>query len=109
MRIKGNIKKKRIIILIDSGSTYNFLDVLVAKRTVCEVQQDKPLMVAVANGSKIASAATCKQLVWSMQGREFRADMRLIPFGGCDMVLGIQWLSQLGPVLWDFKNLWMEF
>ena len=43
--------------------------------------------------AKIASAATCKQLVWSMQGREFRADMRLIPLGGCDMVLGIQLLS----------------
>ncbi|KAH9699109.1 hypothetical protein KPL71_024219 [Citrus sinensis] len=109
MRIKGNIKKKGIIILIDSGSTHNFLDVSVAKWTGCEVQQDKPLMMAVANGSKIASAATCKQLVWSMQGREFRADMRLIPLGGCDMVLGIQWLSQLGPILWDFKNLWMEF
>ncbi|KAH9692146.1 hypothetical protein KPL70_016314 [Citrus sinensis] len=89
--------------------THNFLDVSVAKRTGCEVQQDKPLMVAVANGSKIASAATCKKLVWSMQGREFRADTRLIPLGGCDMVLGIQWLSQLGPILWDFKNLWMEF
>ncbi|XP_052292019.1 uncharacterized protein LOC127900817 [Citrus sinensis] len=109
MRIKGNIKKKGIIILIDSSSTHNFLDVSVAKRTGCEVQQDKPLMVPVANGSKIASAATCKQLVWSMQGREFKADMRLIPLGGCDMVLVIQWLSQLGPILWDFKNLWMEF
>ena len=50
-------------------------------------------MVAVANGSKIASATTCKQLVWSMQEREFRADMRLILLGGCDMVLEIQWLS----------------
>ena len=80
-----------------------------AKRTGCEAQQDKPLMVAVANGSKITSAATCKQLVWSMQGREFRADMRLILLGGYDMVLGIQWLSQLGSILCDFKILWMEF
>ena len=35
MRIKGNIKKKAIIILIDSRSTHNFLDVTVAKRTGC--------------------------------------------------------------------------
>lgn len=34
-----------------------------------------------------------------MQGRVPRADMRLIYLGGCDMVLGIQWLSQLGPVI----------
>ena len=25
------------------------------------------------------------------------------------MVLGIQWFFQLGPVLWDFKELMMEF
>ena len=25
------------------------------------------------------------------------------------MVLGIQWLSGLGPILWDFKSLTMEF
>lgn len=80
-----------------------------AKGTGCEVQQDKQLMVAVANGTKIAITATCKQLAWYMQENEFKANMRLIPLGGCDMVLGIQWLSQLGPVLWDFKNLWMEF
>ena len=34
MRIRGNIKKKAIVILIDYGSTHNFLDVTVAKRTI---------------------------------------------------------------------------
>ena len=38
-------------------------------------------MVSVENGTKIASIATCKQLKWSMQGKEFKADMRLIPLG----------------------------
>lgn len=28
---------------------------------------------------------------------------------GCDVVLGIQWLQLLGPVLWDFATLKMEF
>ena len=89
MRIRGNIKKKAIIILIDLGSTHNFLDVTVAKHTGCIIQQDKPLMVAVVDGTKIASIMSCKQLTWSMQGKEFKTYMRLIPLGGCDMVLGI--------------------
>lgn len=62
-RIRGNIKKKGIIILIDFGSTHNFIDVSVAKHTGCEVQQDKSLMVTVANDTKIASNTTSKQLV----------------------------------------------
>lgn len=42
-----------------------------------------------------------------MQGREFQANIRLLPLGGCDMVLGILWLAKLGPILRDFKNLRM--
>ena len=35
--------------------------------------------------------------------------MLLIPLESCDMVLGVQWLSQLGTVKWNFKKLQMEF
>ena len=38
MRVCGNIKKKVITILIYSGSTHNFLDPVVAKRTGCSIQ-----------------------------------------------------------------------
>lgn len=29
--------------------------------------------------------------------------------GGCDIVLGIQWLRTLGPIIWDFLKLTMAF
>lgn len=44
-----------------------------------------------------------------MQGEVFTAEVRVLSIGGCDMVLGVQWLSTLGPILWDFKNLQMQF
>lgn len=44
-----------------------------------------------------------------MQGTIFQTDFRLLSLGGCNMVLGIQWLKTLGPIIWDFKNLCMEF
>lgn len=61
------------------------------------------------DGTKLCSRAVCKNLVWEMQGKTFVAELRLLPLGGCDMVLGIQWLSTLGPILWDFQNLSMQF
>lgn len=109
MRIIGQIKKKMLHILIDSGSTHNFLDPKIAKTTGVESQPTNPLTVVVADGTKIFSKAIVKDCTWTVQGVEFTADMRLLPLGGCDMVLGVQWLSTLGPVLWDFKNLKMEF
>jgi membrane protein insertase Oxa1/YidC/SpoIIIJ len=32
-----------------------------------------------------------------------------LTLGGCDIVLGVQWLSTLGLILWDFVKLRMEF
>lgn len=40
---------------------------------------------------------------------DFVSDVLIIPLGGCDMVLGVQWLSELETVKWDFKKLMMEF
>lgn len=44
-----------------------------------------------------------------MQGIRFTTDVLLIDLGGCDMVLGVRWLATLGPIYWDFKELFMQF
>jgi hypothetical protein len=52
---------------------------------------------------------TQKELKIQMQGNTFAANFYIMPLGGCDMVLGIQWLQKLGPIVWDFSTLTMEF
>ena len=32
-----------------------------------------------------------------------------IDMGGCDIVLGIEWLCTFGPITMDFKDLYMNF
>jgi hypothetical protein len=36
-------------------------------------------------------------------------DFFILPMDGCQVVLGTQWLSTLGPILWDFAKLLMKF
>jgi hypothetical protein len=38
-----------------------------------------------------------------------KPDMFSIDMGGCDIVLGANWLRTLGPILMDFKELTMQF
>ena len=109
MRVTVFVRKRPLHILIDSGSTHNFLDTEIAKKLGCKIEKIGPMRVDVANGSSVACVAVCKGLFWTLQGSNFTTDVLLLPLGSCDMVLGIQWLETLGKIKWDFKSLRMEF
>ena len=38
-----------------------------------------------------------------IQGHQFFVDLNVLSLGGCDVVLGTQWLSTLGEISWDLK------
>ncbi|XP_042027248.1 uncharacterized protein LOC121774436 [Salvia splendens] len=109
MRITGRVSKKAIHILIDSGSTHNFLDLHLAKKLGLQLTPVKSVMVDVADGNRLECKSMCKGMRWWLRGTPFVTDVILLPLGNCDMVLGIQWLETLGVIQWDFKNLTMDF
>ena len=109
MRVTGHVNKRDLHILIDSGSTHNFLDVEVAKKVGCMLTSINPMRVDVADGNSLSCISACKGLNWTLQGTKFQTDVLLLPLGNCDMVLGVQWLETLGEIKWDFKQLRMEF
>ncbi|XP_042059320.1 uncharacterized protein LOC121803777 [Salvia splendens] len=109
MRVTGRVGKKAIHILIDSGSTHNFLDLHLAKKLGLQLTSVTPVMVDVADGNRLECQSMCKGMQWFLRGTPFITDVLLLPLGSCDMVLGIQWLETLGVIQWDFKNLTMDF
>jgi len=44
-----------------------------------------------------------------IDSESFIVDCYSIKLGGYDFVLGVNWLSSLGPIIWDFNNLTMKF
>lgn len=80
LKVAGRVGKHQILILIDSGSSHNFMD------------------------SELA-----EKLSWWMQGKEFSADTLVMPLAEYDLILGVKWLKPLGPILWDFQNQFMQF
>lgn len=109
MRVTGHHGKKYLQILLDSGSTHNFIDTGTALKLDCRVEHIPPMWVKVADGGQLKCDSRIRGFKWKMQGVEFEADVLLLPLSGSDMVLGIHGFSQLGPVLWDFLNLTMQF
>lgn len=109
MRVVGQLGKKKLHILIDNGSTHNFIDLNIARDLGCTLEAVPPVKVSAVNGTNMLSTFRCSDFSWRIQGYTFTADIRTLPLDCCDMVLGVQWLSTLGPILWDFSNLRMEF
>ncbi|KAL8147534.1 hypothetical protein AgCh_005021 [Apium graveolens] len=65
--------------------------------------------VRVADGGQLICDKIIREFSWMMQGVSFTADVLLLPLNGSDIVLGVQLFSHLGPVLWDFSKLKMQF
>ncbi|KAK3035596.1 hypothetical protein RJ639_033188 [Escallonia herrerae] len=109
MRIQGKIDNKQVSFLIDSGSTHNFLSTRIAKKMGLVPSCEGDFEVIVANGEKLASSGRCKEVQMVSQGVPLVVDFFLLPLEGYDAVLGAQWLSTLGPIVWDFSKLCMTF
>ncbi|GJY63672.1 retrotransposon-related protein [Tanacetum coccineum] len=86
MRVKGNVLNPLLHILIDSGSTHNFLDVHKAKQLGFQIKKTCPLNVSMAGGSKLISQYMVKNFQWKIQGVLFNTDVMLLPLGGWQKV-----------------------
>lgn len=93
MRIQDLVGTQPVSILVDSGSSHNFLDTKMAKKLGCAVEPVEKLKVAAVNGHLMDCQSVCKGFEWSMQGRKFQNDVLILPLNSYDLILGIQWLS----------------
>jgi predicted aspartyl protease len=109
MRASGYIKRQPVTVLIDTGSTNNFLDEDVAKRLSLSVETCDKFEVKLADGRTLTCESKCSRVKLLMQNQELRADFYLLPLGDYEVVLGIEWLQTLGDVLWNFSKLIMKF
>ncbi|XP_026396801.1 uncharacterized protein LOC113291491 [Papaver somniferum] len=109
IRIAGHLNKHSVIILIDTGNTHSFIDANLTSKLGLHVSPTGQMLVTVANGDSTLSQGICHNLHWDMQGHQFSAHLRVLPLGGCDIVLGDDWLRQLGDVTFNFSQLSISF
>jgi hypothetical protein len=109
LRVIGKIEKQPIVILIDSGSTHNFISNHVADRLHCNLTNIKALTVQLADGAIMACTSVCSNFQWSIQGVDFVTDVFTLDLKNCDMIFGIQWLATLKTIVCNYEEMWMAF
>ncbi|KAI3454887.1 hypothetical protein Pfo_011550 [Paulownia fortunei] len=98
IKLLGKVGKHHLLVLVDTGSTYTFLDPSTARKLQCVVEYTNPLLVTVANGGR-----------WNIGENLFSANDRMLKLGRYDMVIHVDLLKRLGPVTFDFDNQKIQF
>ncbi|KAL4361032.1 hypothetical protein GQ457_04G005470 [Hibiscus cannabinus] len=99
-----NWETMKLNVTIDSSGC-----IALVKKLKLKMEKRDQLRVTVADGSWLTTLGKCRAVKWQVQGLMFVADFLVLPIKNCDMVLGIQWLSQLGTIKWNFAKYKMGF
>jgi hypothetical protein len=108
-RVIGKVGNKELTVLIDGGSTHNFIDQSVVTKLGLPVVRGRTFKVTVGNKEVIECTGRCLGLSLSLQGITIRANFFVLPVTACQAVLGVQWLETLGPIETDYRKLSMSF
>lgn len=87
MRIPVMVNRRRITILIDCGSTHSYLDSATAQDLQVAIETTHPWIVTVAGDHILVSREKCEKFSWQSEGHKFTTSLRIIPIGGCDVIL----------------------
>ena len=109
MRLEAKIGNVVAAVLIDSGSTYNFISEKMANLLRLPVVPTETFIVHVANGEQLECQGRYEKVPVEIQGVLFPLTLYSLFITGLDLVLGIQWLEKLGSVVCNWKQLTMEF
>ncbi|KAJ4748790.1 polyprotein [Rhynchospora pubera] len=103
LKFKGVLEGTPICILIDTGSTHSILNPSLLNTDNWPTTTTPPLHVKIANGADMYTSTKCTNLPFSLQNHALTATVRLLNIQGYDLILGMDWLSQHGPMTIDWE------
>jgi hypothetical protein len=105
LKLISYIKHHKVTILVDSGSTHNFIHRRIAHETHCYIHAVNNFQIMIANGGYMKCGGRFENVCIQIGDYHLKSHMFAIDMGGFDIVLGADSLRNLGPILMDFKAL----
>jgi hypothetical protein len=109
LKLISYIKHQKVIILVDSGSTHNFIHRRIAQENHCHIHVINNFQIMIANGGSMKCGGKCENVCLQIGDYHLKSHMFPINMGGCYILLGADWLRTLGLILMYFKDLTMQF
>lgn len=110
VKLRGLLGNSEVVVLIDPGATHNFVSLGRVAELQIPVTDSGGFGVSLGNGETVKGTGVCKDVVIQLSGGiVVREDFLPLSLGTSDVILGIQWLEQLGEVTTNWKSQRMQF
>lgn len=98
-----------MVLLVDIGSTHNFIHKHVVEETHCYVHMVSKFYIMITNGGLMKFGGRYENVRLQVGDYHLKTHIVVIYMGGCDIILGGKWLCTLGLDTMDFKELYLSF
>lgn len=109
IRFTVQVGSIRVKILVDGGSSDNFIQPGVVQVLKLPMELVPNLRVLVGNGQILSAEGIIQQSPLQIQGQEVKVPVYLLQILGANISLGSTWLATLGPHVDDYVALTLKF
>jgi hypothetical protein len=88
LKIISYFKHRKVIILVDSGRTHNFIHHHIDQETHCYIHAVNNFQIMIANGGSMKCGGHFENVCLQIGDYHLKSHMFAIDMGGCDIVLG---------------------
>jgi hypothetical protein len=103
------INGERLLVLMDTGSTHNFLNGDTMSRLGLAMAGGEHLRVTVANGDRLPCAGIARDVPVIINDESFSITCVGMRLGCFDFILDVDFLETLGTIQWNFRALTLSF
>ena len=108
-RMLGQIQKHKVLMLVDSGSSHCFVNEHIAAQLKGTERSIPPVQVKIADGGILTCDNELVNCEWWCQGTTFCSNLKVLPLGGYDVIIGMDWLQSHTPMRVDWLGKRMAF
>jgi hypothetical protein len=109
LRMQGVLQGKKVSVLINGGDSHNFIDSALLQRRHIPTVEFEGFKVEVAGGSTMPCNRYIPGMNLTLGRHDLVQDVYVMDLADTNIILGVQWLSTLGPITTNYKTMEMSF
>jgi hypothetical protein len=107
--MRGVLQGQKMSVLIDGGASHNFISSTLLQRRHIPTVEFEGFKVEVAGGSTMPCNKYIPGMKLTLGRHDLVQDVYVMDLPDTNIILGVQWLSTLGPITTNYKTMEMSF